>query len=75
MGSLNPNQGLHGLSNAQAENLANKMRGFWDELSPEEQAHLDFTLRRVIDESPDVAGQAWMVEYAVWLQAMVYLLG
>ena len=74
MGSLNPNQGLHGLSNAQAENLANKMRGFWDELSAEEQAHLDFTLRRVIDESPDVTGQAWMVEYSVFLSALLYLI-
>jgi hypothetical protein len=52
--------------------LAQKVRDFWNGLSPAEQARLDDALRRMIDEAPDVSGHT-IVETANMSGPLIYL--
>jgi hypothetical protein len=51
----------------QETELGQKVRAFWNGLSPEEQARLDGALRRLVDEGGDVSGHG-LTEYALVVQ-------
>jgi Flp pilus assembly pilin Flp len=72
MGPANLDYRTHGLTEAQAKDLSTKLKSFWDELSPEEQTHLDFALTRLVNEAPDVTGHG-LIEYAFVLQLIALL--
>jgi hypothetical protein len=59
--------GKPGLTEAQARDLGNRLQNFWNELSPDERAHLDGALRRLVDEGDDVSGHG-LTEYALVVQ-------
>jgi hypothetical protein len=67
MGPASLDHRIHGLTEVQAGDLANRLKSFWDGLSAEDQAHLDGVLRRLIDEGGDVSSHG-RIEYALVVQ-------
>jgi hypothetical protein len=61
---------IDGLTEIRARDLGNRLKSFWDGLSPAKQKHLDGALRRLVDEGSDVTGHG-LIEYASVVQLIV----
>jgi hypothetical protein len=66
----NPDDRMQGLTAAQARDLGERLKSFWDGLSPEERAHLNGALAHLVDEGGDVSGHG-LTEYAFIVQLIV----